>query len=116
MTDRVTLQYTTVKGKNFIVVLESKTKALETLRKLKEMGIVQTYAKGRKTRSLIMTAEYCPICTKIMPVSGKNVVTLLHNVGRHYNAHRTCCEKAKVPYRMYDASKGADANWVVYPK
>lgn len=116
MTRRVTLEYTTVRGKHVIVVLESKTKAMETLKRLKEMKIVQTYAKGRKTRSLILTAYYCPICNKIMPVNGKNVVTLLNPIGREFSAHRSCCEKAKVPYRMYDPKKGANANWVVYPK
>lgn len=108
MTNKVTLEYTTVNGKNIILVLESRAKALETLKKLKKYGIVKTYAKGYKTRSLILTADYCPICKKIMRIGNPNEVWLLTPVGKQLTAHRTCCNKEKVPYM--------DNSQRVYPK
>jgi hypothetical protein len=116
MTQRVYLQYRTVKGKQFLVVLDSKAKALETLHRLKKMGIVQTYAKGRKTRSLILPVHYCPICKKILDIHGRKSVTLLDWMGKAMDAHRSCCEKAKIPYRLYDATNKGNENTIVYPK
>ena len=117
MTQRVSLEYTTVKGKNVLVVLESKAKALATLKRLKKMGIVKTYAQGRKTRSLILTVHYCPICKKIMPVSGKNVVCVLNPISpQSLMAHRSCCEREKVSYRLYDPTNKGHENTVVHPK
>jgi NAD dependent epimerase/dehydratase family enzyme len=108
-----------VKGKEVIVVLESKSKALATLKRLKKYGIVKTYAQGRKTYSLIQEADYCPICKKIMASWRKNNFTvpiLNPKSSKHLMAHRSCCERAKVPYRLYNVKDRKNPNKIVYPK
>jgi type III secretion system FlhB-like substrate exporter len=117
MAQKVSLAYTTVKGKHFEVVLESKAKALETLKKLKQFGIVETYAKGRKTRSRIYGVTYCPICNKIMDTTRKNEVHILNPTSmKQIKAHRSCCEKAKIPYRLYDDKNIGNENMIIYPE
>lgn len=113
------LWYRTVRGKEYTVYFSSAARARVALKNLKKQGIIQTYNKGRCARALISPADRCPFCTKVMIKDNKRdeIVPVLNNVnGRFAMAHRSCCEKAKVAYRHYDASDKKSPNKVIHPK
>lgn len=116
----VMLWYRTVRGKEFNIYFSSRARAKETLKILKQQKVVQTYNKGRCCRALITKVERCPLCKKVMTRDNpRNEIVPLLNCKPEkglFHAHRNCCEKHKIPYRIYDIKDKQNPNKVIYPK